>query len=161
MIKLDVNTDAAIQLTAKLERLSKSAFPSAVRNTLNEVAFEHKRLIPKVAKQKFKNERNNIIDNLNNLIGIDENNNCFFLYELEKKEDVKKYLSDNIDDIKKYYKVGKWGFFSNDILKGKDNYIGLLRSLYLDSDYEIISKSKIATFENIKKQYTMWDFRKK
>ncbi len=134
-------------------------------NINNDNEIESKKIIKKrnklTKKQQFKNERNNIIDNLNNLIGIDENNNCFFLYELEKKEDIKKYLSDNIDDIKKYYKVGKWGFFSNDVLKGKDNYIGLLRSLYLDSDYEIISKSKIATFENIKKQYTMWDFRKK
>lgn len=57
-MKLDVNTDAAIQLTAKLEKLHKSAFPSAVRNTLNEVADRHKALIPKVAKHKFKNERN-------------------------------------------------------------------------------------------------------
>ena len=134
-------------------------------NNDNDNVIESNKIIKKrnklTKKQQFKNERDNIIDNLNNLIGIDENNNCFFLYELEKKEDIKKYLSDNIDDIKKYYKVGKWGFFSNDILKGKDNYIGLLRSLYLDSDYEIISKPKIATFDNIKKQYTMWDLRKK
>jgi hypothetical protein len=112
-------------------------------------------------KQQFKNEREILINNLNNIIGITKENNCYFLCELEKNDNIKKYLSDNIEDIKKYYKVGKWGFFSNDILKGKDNFIGLLRSLYLDSDYEIISKSKIATFDNIKKQYTMWDFRKK
>jgi hypothetical protein len=112
-------------------------------------------------KQQFKNEREILIGNLNNIIGITKENNCYFLCELEKNDNIKKYLYDNIEDIKKYYKVGKWGFFSNDVLKGKDNFIGLLRSLYLDSDYEIISKSKIATFNNIKKQYTMWDFRKK
>jgi hypothetical protein len=112
-------------------------------------------------KQQFKNEREVLINNLNNVIGITKENNCYFLCELEKNDNIKKYLTDNIEDIKKYYKVGKWGFFSNDISKGKDNYIGLLRSIYLDSDYEIISKSKIATFDNIKKQYTMWDFRKK
>lgn len=112
-------------------------------------------------KQQFKNERDILIDNLNNVIGITKEKKCYFLCELEKNDNIKKYLTDNIEDIKKYYKVGKWGFFSNDMSKGKDNYIGLLRSLYLDSDYEIISKSKIATFDNIKKQYTMWDFRKK
>lgn len=36
---LNVNTDAVIALTAKLERLHKSAFPSAVRSTLNDSAF--------------------------------------------------------------------------------------------------------------------------
>ncbi len=38
----NVNTDAAIKLTAKLERLNKSAFPSAVRSTLNDAAFKMK-----------------------------------------------------------------------------------------------------------------------
>jgi len=36
---LNVNTDAVIALTAKLERLNKTAFPSAVRSTLNDSAF--------------------------------------------------------------------------------------------------------------------------
>jgi len=36
---LNVNTDAVIELTAKLERLNKTAFPSAVRSTLNDSAF--------------------------------------------------------------------------------------------------------------------------
>jgi hypothetical protein len=39
---LNVNTDAVINLTAKLERLNKSAFPSAVRSTLSDAAFEMK-----------------------------------------------------------------------------------------------------------------------
>lgn len=76
-MKLDVNTDATKILTAKLEKLHKSAFPSAVRNTLNEVAFEHKRLIPKVAKHKFKNERNKTffraITNVEKATGFDVN----------------------------------------------------------------------------------------
>lgn len=39
----NVNTDAIIHLTAKLERLNKYAFPSAVRSTLNDAAFEMKK----------------------------------------------------------------------------------------------------------------------
>jgi hypothetical protein len=44
MIRMDVNTNANIILTAKLERLTKSAFPSAVRSTLNDAAFEMKKV---------------------------------------------------------------------------------------------------------------------
>lgn len=40
---MNVNTDAAIILTAKLERLNKSAFPSAVRSSLNDAAFHQKK----------------------------------------------------------------------------------------------------------------------
>ncbi|APZ82875.1 hypothetical protein [Flavobacterium phage FL-1] len=39
---LNVNTDANIILTAKLERLNRSAFPSAVRSTLNDASFAMK-----------------------------------------------------------------------------------------------------------------------
>lgn len=52
-MRLDVNTDASIVLTAKLEKLHKSAFPSAVRNTLNEVAFNTKKIVPETAKKNF------------------------------------------------------------------------------------------------------------
>ena len=62
-------------------------------NINNDNEIESKKIIKKrnklTKKQQFKNERNNIIDNLNNFIGINENNNCFFLYELEKKKILK------------------------------------------------------------------------
>ena len=41
--KLDINTNANIILTAKLERLRKSALPSAIRSTLSDGAFEMKK----------------------------------------------------------------------------------------------------------------------
>ena len=40
--QLNVNTDAAIILTAKLERMHRSAMPSAIRSTLNDAAFAMK-----------------------------------------------------------------------------------------------------------------------
>lgn len=42
-IQFSVNTDASILLTAKLERLRKTAFPSAVRATLSDGAFSMKK----------------------------------------------------------------------------------------------------------------------
>ncbi len=53
MAVFDVNMDKVVGLTAKLERLHKSAFPVAVRSTLNDAAFDTKRNVPKVAAQKF------------------------------------------------------------------------------------------------------------
>ena len=63
--------------------------------------------------------------------------------------------------IRKYHKTGTWGYFSNDVLKGKGNNLGLIRTLYLDNDYDILSKLKINNFDNIKKQYTLLIFIKK
>ena len=60
MATFDVNTDAAIALTAKLERLHRSAFPVAVRGTLNDAAFNTKKRIPKAADGKFTIRQNNL-----------------------------------------------------------------------------------------------------
>lgn len=51
----DVNTDEVIKFSAHLEKLHKSAFPSAVKNTLNQSAFDMKKdLIPRSFKSNFK-----------------------------------------------------------------------------------------------------------
>lgn len=42
-MQLNVNTDATVALTNKLEKLHKSAFPVAVRSTLNSAAFDMKK----------------------------------------------------------------------------------------------------------------------
>lgn len=42
-MKIDINADGMIALTAKLERLNKSALPLAIRSTLNDCAFEMKK----------------------------------------------------------------------------------------------------------------------
>lgn len=58
MASLNVNSDAVIALTAKLERMHKSAFPSAVRNTLNNAAFDTRNLLPTTGAKQFKYQRN-------------------------------------------------------------------------------------------------------
>lgn len=99
-MKFDVNTDAAIQLTAKLEKLHKSAFPSAVRNTLNDAAFLTKKLVPKNAAEKMTIRQKNlfskftIVDkakgfNVNNMVsrvGIDASSRPKVADGLEKQE---------------------------------------------------------------------------
>lgn len=52
-MRLDINTNEAIKLTAKLERLHRSALPSAIRNTLNQTAFNAKKEVPKIASNNF------------------------------------------------------------------------------------------------------------
>lgn len=54
MAVIDVNNSKVIEFTDKLESLHRSAFPSAVRNTLNDAAFAMKRKeILKSAKSNF------------------------------------------------------------------------------------------------------------
>ena len=58
MAIFDVNNKEVIKFTAKLERLHRSSFPSAVRNTLNEAAFNMKKTgLIDSAKKKFSTVR--------------------------------------------------------------------------------------------------------
>lgn len=59
-MKLNINTNAVVSFTNKLEKMHKSALPSAIRNTLNDVAFDVKlKTMPKEAKKHFKKRQPN------------------------------------------------------------------------------------------------------
>ncbi len=111
-------------------------------------------------KELFKNERDELIKNLNKILGLD-NKNSIFYYELENNNEAIEYIKKNIENIRTYFKTGTWGYFSNDPLKGMGNEIGLIRTLYTDCDYDITSKSKTNIYNNVKKQYKFLTFYKK
>ena len=111
-------------------------------------------------KELFQKERDEIIENLNKLLGLNKEKNSLFYYELEHNEKAKEYIRNNIENIRKYFKTGTWGYFSNDLLKGMGNEIGLIRSLYTDCEFDITSKLKMGFFNNIKKQYNLLTFYK-
>lgn len=57
-MQLNVNTDAVVAFTNKLEKLHRSAFPVAVRQTLNAAAFDAKQVtIQQEAKDAFVQRR--------------------------------------------------------------------------------------------------------
>jgi hypothetical protein len=112
-------------------------------------------------KEQFVKEREEFINQLSNIIGIDEKKNSLFLNELEKNQKLKEFILSNDELIRKIFKAGNWGYYSNEEIKGKGNIVGLVRSIYTDSNYDITSKSKTNVFDNIKKQYTYLTFYKK
>ena len=111
-------------------------------------------------KQQYSKEREEIINKLNQIIGIDDKKNSVYLYDLEHNEEIKKKINNLKSDIAKYHKCGMWGYFSNDIKKGKGNEIGLLRAVYKDNDILITTKNKIIERNNIKINSTVYYFNK-
>lgn len=56
---LNINSDAAVVFTNKLEKLHRSALPNAIRNTLNKAAFTVKQVtMPKSAERFIKRQPN-------------------------------------------------------------------------------------------------------
>jgi hypothetical protein len=145
----------------KIEESDKTDNESRGNTSNSDSPNEHGKRPKKrsTKKELYQMEREELIKEMNEIIGINENNQIF-LYELERNEKIKDYLKKNMNKIRKSHKTGTWGYFSNDLSKGKDKEIGLLRTLYLDNDYNILSKLKINNFDNVKKQYTLLIFLK-
>jgi len=86
---LNVNTNEVVKYTVKLEKLTRSAFPSAIRGALNKSAYDLKtKTMPKearstfverdprffIANSKFENATGFNINAMKSSVGFVENN---------------------------------------------------------------------------------------
>ena len=70
----------------------------------------------------------------------------------EDTEKLKEYLKSKIPEIRKLYKCGCWNYFIQK--EERRDIIGLLKSIFKNEKYELISKRILAERENKKKQYS-------
>ncbi len=120
-----------------------------------------KRMKRRSKKELYEKERNELIKELNEIIGINEKKKNILLYDLERNDKLKNYFHENIEKIKKYYKCGTWGYFSDEPIKGQGNEIGLLKAIYKNDNYDIASKRIMCEKDGIKKSRTELLFIKK
>jgi hypothetical protein len=133
---------------------------SSIDNSSNET----KRTRNKPTKaQQFKEERHKLILELENLMGLSGTNRGVLLYDLERNEELKKYLKEIVPEVKKIYKCGTWNYFVNQHTKEDEEIseISLLKSIFKDDKYEIISKrKKKINIDGVNKQQTNFYFLK-
>lgn len=99
---------------------------------------EIKQRIKPTKKEFYKKERQDILDKINNIIGINSNNNYIYLYDIENDNKKKESILALSDDVKKYFKMGNWAFYKD--VECQNNHVLLCKSIYKDMDYQIISK---------------------
>lgn len=105
----------------------------------------------------FKEERQKLINELNEIIGISANKNYFILHDIDN-DNVKNKIKKLVPEVKKYYKYGSWHYFKEE---EKQDEIGLLKTIYKYSDYILTNKKKILERDGIKKQHTEIHINKK
>ena len=91
------------------------------------------------------------IEKINNTIGLNETKNNVIYNNLCENEELKKYLTENLDLIKKYYMCCEWSYFTAHLHDYVPNEVSLMKSIYKSHGYIITSKSKTLTINNIKK----------
>ena len=110
----------------------------------NDLNNESNKKVRRNKKQLFTVERKIIVDKLKEIIKLEENNNMILYDDLVENIELKEYLINNTDLIKKYYSCSSWGYFTNH-LHGifEQNEITLMKSIYKEDGYKIILKNNV------------------
>lgn len=116
--------------------------------------------IKKIRRNKktyYSNEREDILQQLKNLMDLN-NDNTILLNKLHDNYELKNKLIELTDNIKKYYRCSAWGYFVSINNGDKGDEITLLRSIFKDHGYKIFSKDIITEYLGVKKRYTQLFF---
>ena len=156
MNKIIENEDAQENLSYKFSGARRDNNSQGSNNSLtsnsDNVNENNKRCKRRSTKKEmYKEEREEFMKELNKILGIDENNNNVYKCEIETNKEFEKYIKENMDKIRRMWKTGLWGYFSNKKEKGSGNILGLYRSLLNNSGYEIFSKQKKISGEEDRK----------
>ena len=117
----------------------------------NENGKRMKSRIRSTIEKIYTEEREEIINELEERMGLTKEKRTIMLYELENNEEIRKRMRELDEKIKKIYRSSNWGYYSTDVKKGMGNEITLLRSVFKNSGYNIESKRKTININNEKK----------
>jgi hypothetical protein len=100
---------------------------------------------PKKA-ELFKKERLEILNNLNNILGITKNNNTFYIYDINEHK--QKTINNMIDSIKKYFKGKSNAIFSKE---GTDRiWLCIIKIIYKEMNIKMIHSNTVIIRNNNK-----------
>lgn len=120
----------------------------------NDNLSENKKKLRRNKKLLFENERNKIVDDLINFINNSKDGEHIFIVDLQQNKQLIKYINDNIENIKKWYRCSSWGYFVSENNNQQGDEITLLKSILKDHGYSIYRKDITADKYNEKKRYT-------
>ena len=106
--------------------------------------------------ERYLKEREELIKELEEKMGLTEEVRGVLLYDLEHNNELKEYLKEKIPEIRRLYKCGTWNFFVKQHTKEGDELseICLLKSIFKNEKYELISKMKYAERNGERKKYS-------
>lgn len=99
---------------------------------------------------KFDNERQEVLNKMFIILGINEQNNNFELNKIDTDINLQNKILDLENDIKKYYNCSRWSCYASSNVKKK--YLSLIRYVLKTMGYDIISKRKMVDKATYKKE---------
>ena len=91
-------------------------------------------------KDKFDDERQIIVNKLNNILGINNENKIIYLYDIDNDTNKQNEILALRDDIRRVFTAGNWPVFSKNIKTRQ--YLSLMKSVYKDMGINFVSTAK-------------------
>jgi len=82
---------------------------------------------------QYKNERYEIYNNLLEKLGVNKENNRILKEDIEKDE-IKSYIKEKLDDIKKFYSTGQW----RSIYRENNVEMNIIKNIMRENNIEIL-----------------------
>jgi len=90
-------------------------------------------------KQLYKEERKQFLEDLNKIINIDDEHNTIIVYSINNSFELKDFISNNQDKIKKIFNYSRWSYFIKD-RNNKSEISSLIKNIYKHEKYDIFTK---------------------
>jgi len=90
-------------------------------------------------KQLYKEERNQFLEDLNKIININDEHNTVIVYSINNSFELKDFISNNQDKIKKIFNYSRWSYFIKD-RNNKSEISSLIKNIYKHEKYDIFTK---------------------
>lgn len=95
---------------------------------------------------KYQKEKIEILNKLNNILGITETNNIFYLYDIDRDINKQNQIMDLLDDCKKYFNATNWAIITREV--NVRRYLSLSRSIYKDTNCKLTSITRTDKEDN-------------
>jgi hypothetical protein len=110
----------------------------------------------KTKTELYTNERQIILNKIFEILDINENNNTFYLGDLDADEEKQNQILELEVDIKKNFVCGSWACFANDNIKRK--VLSIIKNLMKAMNFNMIPKRKLIKKDNISYRDTIYYF---
>ena len=97
-------------------------------------------------EELYKNEREQFIQELNDLIQLDKNKIYFHI--INNDDNLQLFINNNENKIKKYFKCGNWSYYRSNSKIDKRELGTLIKNIYKHEKYTIHSKAVNITVNN-------------
>ena len=108
--------------------------------TNSENSNENGKRVRRNKKQMYSVEREKIIEEIMEILGVSEENRTFILYDVENSLELKKKMDEMSDKIKRYFKTGNWNYYIQRNNGEQSPMIGLIRSILRDNGIDLTKK---------------------